>query len=406
MSYDHAFFEQVVDRYNTVSAKWDGLGILYGNPDMSPMWIADMDFKSPRELTDAVAHKTLDGVFGYGVYGWVGNYRQLVVDWHKRRNGIEYDPQNVMYSLSALRGIVHALHGLTEKGDPVAMLTPAYGHFYQIVQRMQRTPLCIHLAYKDGAYAIDFDALETALADSSPKVLIFCNPHNPIGRVWTPDELTRMLEICKAHGVTVISDEVHSDLIMPGYTFTPAIKIAREIGYEENVAMTHGLSKTFNAAGLQVGYTIACGKTKEAIKEGEGLTGEEDMLNCFGFQAVEACYTHGDDYVDGIMACIAENFEIVKHALVSAGGEDNVVVPNLEGTYLMWPELKNLDDLTANEIKGVFAKNQVALQTEDEFYDTDGTHHLRINIAMPKPQIEVAAERLTRGVSELYGTRA
>lgn len=403
MAYDKAFFEQVTDRYDTVSAKWDGLGILYGNPDMSPMWIADMDFKSPVELTDAVLHKAADGLFGYGVYGWCGTYRQTVAEWHQRRNGIAYDPESITFSASALRGIVHLIHGMTEKGDGVAMFTPVYGHFYQLTGWTQRTPVCIPLHHEADCWSIDYDAFEQTLVEKQPKILIFCNPCNPVGRVWTHDEIAHVLEICMVHNVTVVSDEVHSDLIMPGFTFTPALAVARELGCEGHVAMTHGLSKTFNAAGLQVGYTVATGEVAEAIKAGAALCAEEDMLNCFGFQAVEACLKHGDAYVDGIMEHIVENNRYARAVLAALPCADKLSIAPLEGTYLLWIELKDLDALTSKDIMGIFVKNRAAIQTEDDFYVQDGKHYLRVNIAMPMSQFTVAVERLANGMKELYG---
>ena len=405
MKYTSDFFDQIIDRRGTYCAKYDSMYQFFGSDkelidSLIPMWIADTEFRSPVELTEAVSRRVQNGAFGYGMLS--GNkFRPCVRAWHQRRNHIDYDEDDIFIRRSTLTPLACAVEALSKRGEKICTLTPTYGHFHQIVKEMGRVPVHVHLTHDGKRYAMDYNALEQTLAAGNIKLMIFCNPHNPTGRVWSKNELCRLVRICREHRVPILSDEIHSDIIMPGHTFTPLMRVARALGYEDGVMVTSSTSKTFNTAGMNVGYYICHGeRLKQLMAAAEERMQESDPVSAFSYITLEQCYGHGDSYVDTMCSYVNANYQLLLQALDALPYRSKIMVAPLEGTYLAWIQL--LDSGLENRPATLhFVQYGLALEAGDQFYEDEGTF-LRLNLAAPKSVIEEAVRRLLHGLDEIY----
>lgn len=408
MQYDSTYFDTVIDRRGTYCAKYDSMYQFFGSnqkliDSLIPMWIADTEFRCPQELVEAVVTRAQHGAFGYGMLSGE-KFRTYVQAWHERRNGIIYREEDIFMRRSTLVSLKCAVAGLSKIGDDVCLFTPTYGHFHQIVDALQRNVIAVHLKRENGRYTIDYDALERALSEHDVKLLIFCNPFNPAGRVWRHEELVRLIDICKRHAVPILSDEIHSDVIMPGNEFVPMLGVARELEYESKVIMCSSTSKTFNTAGMSIGYYIAPGgELKAAMHRAEKMMHETDPVTAFSYITIRECYEHGDNYVDALCPYVWRNFQRLQRALANQPWSPSIEITPLEGTYLAWIKLNdcNLDNWGATLH---FVKHGIALEAGDQFYETEGTF-IRLNLAAPASVIDEALTRLVRGLDDLYTTQ-
>lgn len=401
MEYTKEYFDVVTDRRNTYCAKYDSMSMFFGdNDDLVPMWIADMEFRCPEEINAAIRKRVECGIFGYGVLNGA-KYRHLVVEWQRERHGIEYEEGDVFFARSSLVGLRAAVQALTAIGDNVAMLNPTYSKFYEYTDGMKRNVVLPELVHEGDTYYIDFEGLDRCLAEHDVKLLVFCNPHNPVGRVWTPDELGQVVEVCKKRCVPIVVDEVHAEFIMPGYTFTPFTAAAREYGYEEMTITISSIGKGFNCAGINCGYYLAHGEEMQAkLKEAATFLGESELLGSLSYLALEQGYRHGGQYLDVACSYIWDNYQYVCEHLRALPCADKISITKLEGSYLMWLELKD-SGLGNLEAMMAFAKHGVALESGREFFVQDGTF-VRLNLAAPRALIEKATERACACLNDIY----
>lgn len=403
MEYTKDYFDQLTDRTGTFCAKYDSMSMFYPGDDLVPMWIADMEFRCPRELEEAMKKRVECNIYGYGELSGQ-KYHKYVVKWQRERNGIEYKEDDVFFGESALTGVRLAIHALAQEGEEVLMFLPTYGHFLKYVNNLKRTPVTPHLLHENGVYTIDFDDLDRTLDEHDVKLLIFCSPFNPVGRVWTQDEMAKLVEICKKHGVYIVSDEVHSDFVMPGHTFIPTAKVARELDYADHVITTQSISKTFNCAGINQGYYIIEGEElKQKIAASAEYFAYDEMGSAFSYLALTTVYEHGGPYVDALCSYVYENNQYMTERLKALPYADNIVISPMEGSYLAWIQLLNTR-LKPGETCYPFVKYGVALEGEEQFHETDG-RYFRFNLAAPRPIIEKAMDRVTACLDDLYGTQ-
>lgn len=400
MEYTKDYFDQVTDRTGTHCAKYDSMSMFFPGDDLVPMWIADMEFRCPQELNDAIRKRTECGIYGYPELSGTA-YHHFVVDWQRKRNGIEYAEDDVFFGESALTGVKLAIHALAKGGEEVLMFLPTYSYFHKYVVNMGRVPVMPHLVHDENGYSIDFEALDATLAEHDIKLLIFCSPFNPVGRVWTEEELTKLITICQKHGVPIVSDEVHSDFIMPGHTFIPTAAVARKLGYDQNVITTSSISKTFNCAGINAGYYIVHGEEMQAkIAASAKFFDASEMLGGFGYLALEQVYTEsGSKYVDALCEYVYDNYRYLCDHLAALPFADDIVVSDMQGTYLAWIQFKNYGD--AERLTYEFCKHGVALEDDEEFFEEEG-HFIRFNLAAPRAIIERAVERTEVCLKALY----
>ena len=282
-------FDEVIDRSKNRSSKYDERIKKFGTDDIIPLWVADMDFKTAQPIIDACRKKAEEGIWGYT--SRPASYFEAVKNWEMRRNDWDVDTSLMSWSL----GVVPALSALIQifsgEGDKILIQTPVYSEFYDITEASGRTVLENHLVEKDGVWEIDFEAFEELAKEV--KIFLLCNPHNPLGIVWKPEELQRMAEICIANDVLLISDEIHSDLIFHGKKHTPVARLSEQIA--SKIITCVSATKTFNLAGLQASTTIFPNSEMKQKFDRFWMNMDIHRNNAFSSVAMEAAYNEGED---------------------------------------------------------------------------------------------------------------
>ena len=378
MSYS---FDTIVDRHSTGSVKYDL------RHDLLPLWVADMDFPLPDEILNAIKKRVDHGIFGYTMTG--PSYWSALDSWCFREYGYHVKHSEwvtvpgVVYSLSI------AIRAVTEPSDAVLIEQPVYYPFSQIVKDNGRKLIVVPLCYKDGRYFRDINAFENTIKENNVKAFILCSPHNPVGRVWTLDELTEVAEICRRYGVTVIADEIHCDFIRPGIKFTSFATLGDE--YKQKLILCTAPSKTFNLAGLQVSNIwIPNPDIRGRFKKQNQANGYNEV-NTLGMTAVEAVYTLGKPWLNQLKEYLEGNIAYVKDFLNEHLSHIKLVEP--EGTYLLWLDFHETG-LSNEEVKErVEGKARLWLDHGDIFGE-GGEFFERINIACPRSILEQAMKQL------------
>ncbi|MFG3495766.1 MalY/PatB family protein [Streptomyces sp. NPDC047928] len=383
MTYD---FDTPVDLRGTGSFQWDVLPERYGVPDLVPFTISDMDFRSPPEVLEALQRRVAHGVFGYTDWRY-GDFRPAVCDWYARRHGTEADPETLVYGPSVLSQLSQLLRMWTGPGDGVVVHTPTYDGFIKALTGLGRE--------LRGVPVGDTAALEAQLARPDTRVLLLCSPHNPTGRVWTEEELSRFARLADAHGVTVISDEIHADLAHDGHRHLPWLRFAPADG---RWALITSASKAFNLPGLTGAYGII-GDPEERtafirhMETGAGL-GSAGALSLTGHIAA---YRHGAPWLDELRAYVAGNLRMLADRLEAAFPGRLGWTPPQAG-YLAWLDLRPLgvdDDVLLREL---VAREKVAVQPGST-YGVKG--FVRVNLGCPRTKAEHGVDALTRTLTRL-----
>ena len=365
----------LVDRRGTDSYKWDGmLEEKFGSRELTSMWIADMEFKTPEAVVDALVSRAQNGVFGYSSVP--EKCYKAYSDWMERRYDFPLQKEWLRFTTGCVTAIAWMVQAFTKPGDPCLILTPVYYPFHNVVTYNDRRLVTVDLHYDEGRFTLDYDAIEKAIVDNGVKLFIQCSPHNPAGRVWTEDELDRLFSICRRHGVLVVSDEIHQDLVLTGRRFVPAAVVSGG-AYRDMVVTLSSASKTFNLATLIHAHIII---TDDKLREtydhwARGMNRTEN--NVLGLEAAWAGYTYGEDWLSGLLAVIRDNYEYMKRELNARAPK--VIVCPLEGTYLALLDLRQCMD--AKEVKDFILKDcHLAVDYGEQF----GEHFegfVRLNLA-------------------------
>ena len=388
-------FDQIIDRRGTGSFKWDEAreGVL-------PMWVADMDFKAAPFIMDALRARLEHGIFGYTHIP--ESYYDAVVRWFSRRRGWTIERDWIMPVDGIVPAISICIEALSRKGSNVVINSPAYNCFYSSIRNTGRVLLENRLVpYEEGGrtcFRIDFEELETMCADPQTDVFLLCNPHNPTGRIWTREELVRIGDICRRHGVTVISDEIHCEIEMPGHRFIPFASISPE--HQQMSVTFNSPTKAFNIAGLQISNMIASDPEKRAKIDRVVNTWEHCDLNPFGVTALQAAYSEeGEAWLKEMNAQVHENY---LH-LCSRVAEElpQLRVSSLEGTYLAWLDCRYI---TSRGITTAELQNR--LTEEFKVWINSGTMYgdgdfMRINLAAPGSICNEGISRIVEGLKEI-----
>ena len=384
-------FDRVIDRAGTESSKWDPevLRKRFGAEDMLSYWVADMDFEVAPAIKRAVVERAAHGIYGYTT---PADFNAQFCRWVARRHGWHVESEWVLNT----PGVVTALHAcvqaFTQPGDAVIIQRPVYYPFTFAVERNGRRVSSNSLIETERGWRIDFDDLERRAADPKATMLILCSPHNPVARVWTPEELRRLMGICLANDVLVVADEIHNDLVMPGYTHH--VLAALDEAYADHVVTCMAPSKTFNLAGMQ---------TSDVVVPDEGLRrrlqGVLDRLNVgeqpnpFAAVAVRAAYDEGAEWLDELVRYLAGNVSFVHEWCARNLGCARLGAH--EGTYLMWMDLRELG-LSDEELRRrVWRGARVALDA-GSWFGREGEGFMRMNVACPRAVLQDGLERLTR----------
>lgn len=383
MKYD---FDKIIPRRGTNSVKWD----VAKEDGVIPMWVADMDFQAAPCIRQAMKERVDHGVFGYTLVP--NSYYESIISWFDRRHQWHIDRNWILYTSGVVPTISAIIKALTEPGDKVLVQTPVYNCFFSSIRNNGCTTAENALVRKGNSYEIDFDDFERLAADEKTKVFLLCNPHNPAGRVWTPDELSRMNDICLRHGVKVIADEIHCELIMPGYKFTPFAAVSKAC--QDNCITTNSPTKSFNIAGLQIANIITNNDTiKRKIDRAININ-EVCDVNPFGVIALQAAYNEGESWIDQLNLYLWENYKVLKDFFQEHLPKLQVL--KLEGTYLVWVDISTTG-LKADELTNeLLQQGKVMVNSGTMYGKTTGANYLRLNIAMPRSLMLEALQRIAQ----------
>ena len=387
------FFDEVIDRKNTASLKWDCCKQRFNKEDIIPMWVADMDFKSPDRIIQAIIKRAEHGVYGYTesseklartIMNWLAKKHQ----WNVEKSWIVHTP-GVVTSLNA------AILSFTNVGDKILMQTPIYYPFYSSIQDNLRELVTNPMKNIDGFYTMDFDDLEKKLAHGV-RMMILCSPHNPIGRVWRQNELEKVARLCKKYNVILISDEIHSDIVYKGYKHIPIASLGEEECLNSITLISP--TKTFNIAGLcQSSAIIANEQYRRKFKNTINRTGA-GMLNIFGLEAADTAYSCCEDWLEELMSYLQSNLDIVEEYFEKHIPQIKVIKP--EATYMVWLDCNQLP-LEMEKLKDFFTLNAGIGLNDGITFGKEGFGFQRLNFACPKTLLMEGLERIEKAVTEL-----
>ena len=393
-------FDAVYERRNTNSLKWDFWKERHHGEDELPMWVADMDFKAPEPILKAL-HDTVDrGFFGYTVEK--REDRQVVADWLKRRHGYYPDSDHVEFAPGVVFALTMAVLAYTEPGDAVMISDPVYYPFSSLVRDTNRK-LVSNVLVQDagGHYGIDFDEFERQIKENDVKVYILCSPHNPVGRVWTSDELKRLGDICLSHGVLVLSDEIHADFVFEDNKHIPFASISPE--FEQGSVTFTSPSKTFNMAGLQIAEVIAADPAKRsAYKRTRNGSGYAE-IPVMGLAAMRAAYTECDGWVDALVSYTHDNVIYMESYIRDRLPELKMTHP--EGTYLTWVDFRGMG-LSHDELEDLIRNKAKLWLDAGSIFGKPGDGFQRFNVACPRSTVAQAMEQLEKAVRGIRSTPA
>lgn len=378
-----------VDRKGTHCEKWDGLGERFGREDLLALWVADMDFRVPQCVLEAEKDYLDTGVFGY--YHPSEGYYQAFMDWEQEHHGYSVQREWLRFSPGVVPAINWLIQIFTEPQDRVLVLTPVYYPFLHAVRDNERTLVACQLVHQDGQYSVDLAAFEAAIAENQVRMFIMSSPHNPVSRVWRREELTAMLDICKKHGVLVLSDEIHQDLTFDGHKHIPS---ATAGDYSHMVITLTAASKTFNLAGCQNAFVVL--PDAKLRKEYDAFTKRIHIRegNPFGYIAVEAAYRGGKAWLQQVQEIIWNNYGYLREQL--AIHLPKACVTPLEGTYLMWVDFAAY--LQPEEMERFFEETCGIAVDYGAWFEGDGQSHIRINLATSRENVEKAFSSILQGL--------
>lgn len=389
--------ENCPERRGSDCSKWDNLGPNYGDPDLISMWVADMDFKAPKEVTEALRRKVDFGIYGYSLVR--DSYYQSFINWEKRYHGWEIKREWIRFTPGVVTGMFWLMHVLTKPEDAVMVSMPVYYPFHHAVEDIGRKLVYSELVNQDGVYSIDFADFEKKVRDNRVKVYLLCSPHNPVGRVWTEQELEQLLEICRRHQVKVISDEIHHDLIIGDRPHVPAATVGQG-RYTDLLITLTAPSKTFNLAGMKNSFLIISDEALRKQFDRLVLSLHEDMGNMFGYVAAEAAYTSGREWLETVLSIIRDNYNHLAGRLIKE--LPKAVLSPLEGTYLAWLDLSAYLGKAGEEGMKELVQNKARLAVDyGEWFGAGGKGFIRLNLAARPEWVEKAADGLVRAFKEV-----
>ena len=383
-------FDTIINRHHTGSAKWDSPH----DESVLPMWVADMDFRTAPPIIDALQRRVAHGIFGYASVP--DAYFQAVIDWFTRRHGFAMQREWILYTSGVVPALSAILKAVTQPGDGVIVQTPAYNCFFSSVRNMQCQLVENPLINRDGFYEMDFDHLEKVAAQPHVTAMILCNPHNPVGRAWREQELRRVGEICFQHGVMVISDEIHCDLMFPGQTHQPFAALG-EVFLRHSVT-THSPSKSFNIAGLQIANIIAADERIRARVDRALNIHEVCDVNPFGVTALIAAYNDSEAWLDALTGYLHQNYERVRDFI--ATHLPQLQLTQQQATYLAWIDCRSLA-MSSTQLTERLRREGKLMLNAGTVYGDAGEGYLRLNMACPREQLMDGLNRLRAVNSQL-----
>ena len=382
-------FDTSNDRRNTNSLKWD-----VAEHEL-PLWVADMDFKTAPAVIEALEKRVQTGIFGYSIVP--DTWKEAIQGWWMKRHHFNIDKEWIIFCTGVVPAITCAVKRLTNTGDNVLVLTPVYDIFFHSIENHGRHVLESKLKYDDGQFSIDFNDLEEKLSHPLTTMLILCNPHNPIGKIWNKEELSKIGELCKKHHVVVITDEIHCDLTDPDCDYIPFASVSDTCA--ENSITCISASKSFNLAGLQSAAIVI---PDEALRQKmeRGLNSDEIAEpNAFATDAVIAAFTKGEEWLDELRIYLAENKKLASNYLENENLNVNVISSN--ATYLLWIDCRQMLGDATELCHFIRQKTGLYLSPGSQ-YRGNGDQFIRMNIACPRKQLEDALIRFKSGLEAYF----
>lgn len=383
-------FDKVNNRKNTNSYKWDTLE----KDDIIPLWVADMDFQTAPCIIEALKHRVEQGIFGYTAVP--DSYYKSVINWFSTKHNLQLSREEIIYTSGVVPAISAVIKGLTKPGDKVIVQTPVYNCFFSSISNNDCEIFENKLIYKNNTYYIDFDDLEKKASDPNARLLLLCNPHNPAGRVWTFEELERIGEICNRHDVTVVSDEIHCEIVFEPHKFTSYASVSED--YHEKCVICCSPSKAFNIAGLQIANIFVRDQKKRAAIDKAININEVCDVNPFGVIALQEAYNHGEDWLKQLNEYIYNNYKHLKQIINEELPEFSLT--ELEGTYLAWLDCSVLQ-MSSKEIADRLLHDSRVYVNSGEMYKDPEDHFIRINLATPRTILDEGVLRIIKGLKQI-----
>lgn len=394
-------FDRNVDRLGSGSVKWDGAPVIFGEPDILPMWVADMDFEVAKPITEAINRQAAHGIYGYPMES--DSLKESVVDRIRDKFGWQIEKEWLVFTT----GIVHALHMLimayTRPGDGVILQPPVYYPFFSAITNNGCSVVENQLVERDGRYSMDYEGLKACFAPdlsgfgakpSRARIFLLCSPHNPVGRVWSREELERAARIVREHNGLIISDEIHAELLFKGNRHTPTATLGEDIA--RNTITCFSPSKTFNLAGLKASVLIISDPELRALFK-ERTAGFLSTPGVLGQTAMEAAFRHGDSWLADLMEYLEQNLAFLLDFFKKRLPQFPVVSP--EGTYLVWFDCRSLG-LSDSEMRRFFRKKARVGLDDGYLFGPGGSGYQRINIACSRQRLEEGLRRIEAAVAE------
>ena len=385
MKFDFEYFDRVVDRRGTNSMKWDE------EPCSIPLWVADMDFPTAPCIVDALRKRVDHGIFGYTFVP--DEYYNSAIEWFESLHSWRFSKKDVIYTSGVVPAISAIIKAMTRPGDKVVVQTPAYNCFFSSIRNNGCETVSNELINTGNGYVMNFEDLEQKLSDPAVKVMILCNPHNPVGRVWSRDELKAVSEACLRNGVFVISDEIHCELTYPSHEYTPFGSLGAEMA--RNSAVCVSPSKAFNIAGLQIANIVVANDSVRAKIDRAINDNEVCDVNPFGVIATIEAYSHGREWLEGLKEYLHNNYKIVCDFFRC--NFPRFPVTPLQGTYLAWIDI-SASGLSGKEFcQKLYEKTGVRLNS-GEMYGNGGEDFIRLNFACPRKILLAALEMIKTSI--------
>ena len=383
-------FDQIIDRSNTNSVKVDSLKEVFGKDNLIPLWVADMDFLSPPEITTAMKERVEHGVFGYVKPAKA--YYTSIISWLENRHNWSVNKNTIKFVPGVVKGIAFAIDEFTNINDKIIIQPPVYPPFKTTTKGLNRKCVRNPLIFKDGQYQMDFENLKE-LAVTDCKMLILCNPHNPGGRCWTKEELSKLAEICFDNDILVISDEIHSDLVLPNHKHIPFSTVSEKAAQNNITLMAP--SKTFNIAGIVSSFAVVEDEEirkryfsyLDARQLGEGTI--------FGYLAAQYAYEYGGEWLNQAIDYIQQNIEFVDEYLQKNIPQIKAVIP--EASFLIWLDCSKLK-LTQTELTNLFIHKANLALNSGTMFGKEGEGFMRLNVGCPRSTLEKALDNLKKAV--------
>lgn len=391
--YTQKDFDRIINRVGTDSIKWDGRERVFGKADVIPLWVADMDFETPEFIRKRIAKRLEHPILGYTYRGegFAGSF----TGWVKRRLNWNVDPSWVTFMPGVVSAVSIAVLAYTRPGDEVIIQPPVYHPFYFCVEGHGRKLILNHLIHKNGRFTFDLKLLKSQITPKT-RMLILSSPHNPGGTVWTPEELSGLVSVCKEHDIRIVSDEIHSDLVFSPNRHTPILKVAED--YQHRILLTMAPSKTFNLAAMSTSIVVIPDQKERMQYEDLVHTLHVGMGNVFGIEALQAAYEEGDQWLDQLLIYLLGNRQFIYDFLLSEIPQVEMMVP--DATYMTWLDFRKLGMTSEVLNKFIIEKAGLGLNNGTQF-GPGGEGFMRLNFGCPRSLVAQGMNQLKSAIDTM-----